>query len=197
MQSGEGLPWTPFGARTIHALVDKAFIQGYGAQNVYYSVNWNWTGGVASEPNVESTVGSTEPVRVWNCIAVEPSRLWVRALSPCLLNIPEECCFTVTNPWRTSCSRGQYHKQEFQLCTNIPDPCAPTDPNIYFSIYLQSAKINRRLLHIWVWLLLKMCEVIDEYVFYCMSPWWQKLHFTRAVGFKLAFKSLIREDVEL
>lgn len=55
--------------------MDEAVIQGYEAQNKYYSLKWNWTGGVASEPNAEPTVGSTERAGVWKwefCTA-EPS----------------------------------------------------------------------------------------------------------------------------
>lgn len=46
-------------------LVDKAVVQGYEAQNKYDNVKWNWTGGVASEPNAEPTAGSTHRAGVW------------------------------------------------------------------------------------------------------------------------------------
>lgn len=191
-------PVAAVGSCTMRDLVDEAVVQGHGAPNNYYSVKWNWTGSVASEPNVESAVGSTERVRSRN------SARWSRAASGsfrgqslCLLDLPEERGFTVTNPGRTGCSRGQYDKQAFRLCTNIPDPHAPTDANTYLCIELQPAEIKLGLLHMWAWMLLERCEVIVAYLFYGASPWRQKLDFARVLRFKLAFKSLIRGEVEL
>lgn len=135
---------------------------------------------------------------VWNRNSVRLSPAAsesLRARQRCLLNLPEERCCTVTNPGTSGCSRDQYHKQEFHLRTN--NPHTPSDLNNFFGIYLPTAEIKQSLLLIRVWMLLETCEVIDENVLYYTSPWWQKLHFTRVLRFKLAFEFLIREAVEL
>lgn len=84
-------PVAAVGSCTMPDLMDEAVVQGHGAQNNYYSVKWNWMGSVASEPNVESAVGSTERVRNRNSVqlsrAVSGS---FRGQSLCLLNLPEE-----------------------------------------------------------------------------------------------------------
>lgn len=97
---------------------------------------------------MESAVGSTECVRNRNSAQLSRAASGsFRGQSPCLLNLPEERGFMVTNPGRTGGGRGQYGKQAFRLCTNVPDPRAPTDANTYLCIQLQPAKIKRRLLH--------------------------------------------------
>lgn len=93
---------------------------------------------------MESAVGSTERVRNRNSARLSRAASGsFRGQSLCWLNLPEERGFTVTNPGRTSRSRGQYDKQAFRLCTNIPDPHAPTDANTYLCMELQPAKIKR------------------------------------------------------
>lgn len=69
-------PVAAVGSCTMRDLVDEAVVQGHAAQNNYYSVKWNWTGSVASEPNVESAVGSTETCEKREFCTVEPSCFW-------------------------------------------------------------------------------------------------------------------------
>lgn len=105
----------------------------------------------------------------WELCLVELSYFWkFESRVSVFAELTWECRFTVTVPGRDGCCRGQYRKQEFQLCTNMPDPHPPTVLNTHFCIYLQPVKIKQRLLHIHLWMLLKTRETIDESVFYCL-----------------------------
>lgn len=90
---GQGLPQTPFEFHTMHDLADEAIVQGYEAQNKYYSVKWNWTGGIASEPNTQSTVGSTLVSEMGILYSgVQLLRKVLGAQWQCLLDLPEKRC---------------------------------------------------------------------------------------------------------
>lgn len=132
-----GLPYTPFGSHTIRDLANEAVVPA-GAQNAQVSENGN---------SARLSPAASESVR---------------ARRRCLLNVLGERWSTATNPGRGACSRGRYHKQEFQLRTSVPDPHAPADLNTFFTIYLPPVEIKPSLSHIRVWMLLETCEVIDE-----------------------------------
>lgn len=104
----------------------------YKAQNKYYSVKWNWTGGVASEPNVEPTVGSTRVCETgilygWAQLLRE---VWEHGNGVCWTYL-KNAAVQWQIPGTSGCSRDQYHKQEFHLRTN--NPHTPSDLNNFFA----------------------------------------------------------------
>lgn len=71
----------------------------------------------------------------------------LRVRQRCSLNLPVERYRTVKNPGSSDYRWGQYHKQEFQLRTNILDPHTHIDLNTVFSIYLPPAEIKQSFAH--------------------------------------------------